>query len=90
MLLTLVLLSAVTGTVPLPEFPVQEPVTRGAKLLLALDQAQDDFASVQKELGLVGAAPMAGLKPEPAPVRWTASRSPKPPRVQKASVETRR
>lgn len=90
MLLTLILLSAVTSAVPLPELPVQEPVTRNAKLLRAMDQAQDDFATVQKELGLVGAAPLAGLKPETTPVRLTASRTTKQPRVQKASVETRR
>ena len=89
MLYTLALLAAVTAAPALPEIPLQEPVTRSAKLLRALDQAQDDFASVQKDLGLVGAAPLTGLKPEPAPVKVSASRSAKP-RVQKASLETRR
>lgn len=89
MLYTLVLLAAVTGTAPMPDLPQHEPVTRPAQLLRALDQAQDDFASVQKELGLVGAAPLAGLKPEKAVVRTSSARAAKP-RVQKASVEARR
>ena len=89
MLYTLAFLAAVTTAAPLPEIPLQEPVTRSARLLRALDQAQDDFAAVQKELGLVGAAPLAGLKPEPLPVKVSASRWAKP-RVQKASMETRR
>jgi hypothetical protein len=89
MLYTLAFLAAVTTAPTLPEIPLQEPVTRSARLLRALDQAQDDFASVQKELGLVGAAPLTGLKAEPLPAKVSAVRSAKP-RVQKASIETRR
>ena len=89
MLYTLALLAAVTAAAPCPEFALQEPITRSAQLLRALEQADDDFASVRKELGLVGAAPLAGLKPDPATVRTSASRSTKP-RVQKASAQAGR
>ena len=89
MLYTLALFAAVTAAAPCPEFALQEPVTRSAQLLRALEQADDDFASVRKELGLVGAAPLAGLKSEGAPIWPSTSRSAKP-RVQKVTTATRR
>ena len=87
MLYTLALFAAVTAAAPCPELALQEPITRSAQLLRALDEADDDFASVQKELGLVGAAPLVGLKADQAAVRPSRSRSARP-RVQKASPET--
>ena len=89
MLYTLVLLAAVTAAAPRPELALPEPVTRNAQLLRALGQADDDFATVQKELGLVGAAPLVGLKTDGAPVRPSASR-PTKAKVQKASAQIRR
>ena len=89
MLYTLALFAAVTAAAPGPELVLPEPVTPNARLLQALNQAEDNFATVQKELGLVGAAPLTGLKSDQAPVRPSTSRSPKP-RVQKVSTATRR
>ena len=89
MLYTLALFAAVTAAAPGLEIAEPEPVTRSAQLLRALDQADFDFASVQKDLGLVGAAPLVGLKPDQATVRTSHSRSAKP-RVQKVRTLTRR
>ena len=89
MLYTLALVAAVTAAAPRPELALKEPITRSAQLLRALDEADHDFASVQKELGLVGAAPLVGLKADQAAVRPSRSPSARP-RVQKASTETRR
>lgn len=89
MLFELALLAAVTAAAPRPEFALPEPVTRNAQLLRALGQADDDFATVQKELGLVGAAPLVGLKTDVAPARPSVSRSSKA-RVQKVSAQVRR
>ena len=89
MLFELAFFAAVTAAAPRPEMALPEPITRNARLLRALGQADDDFATVQKELGLVGAAPLVGLKTNEAPVRPQASRSSKP-RVQKASAQVRR
>ena len=89
MLYTLALFAAVTAAAPCPEFALPEPITRSAQLLRALDEADRDFASVQKELGLVGVAPLVGLKADPAAVRTSRSPSAKP-REQKASTHTSR
>ena len=88
MLFTVAFLAAVTLT-PRPELVSPEPVTRSARLLQALSRAEDDFASVQKELGLVGAAPLTGLKADETPVTSKSSRSTKP-RVQRVANKTSR
>ena len=89
MLYTLALFAAVTAAAPRPEVAEPEPITQSAQLLRALDEADNDFASVQKELGLVGAAPLVGLKADQAAVRTSHSR-PARPRVQRASTQTPR
>lgn len=88
MLFTLAFLAAATITSPRPELVSPEPVTRSARLLQALSQAEDDFASVKRELGLVGAAPLTGLKADEPPVRPETSSFGKP-RARKASAKTR-
>lgn len=87
MFAALILTLAAVTTATRPEIVTPEPSTRGAQLLQALQQAEDDFASVQRNLGLVGAAPLAGLGSEKAAVRPArASKA----GVQKVSVKTRR
>lgn len=88
MLITLALMASVTALAGHPEMPSLQPVTRSGQLLQALDKAEDDFASVKSELGLVGSAPMPGLKAE-EPVRSAAAPSAKAS-VQRASTKTRR
>jgi hypothetical protein len=89
MLVALTLLAAVTTATPVPALALPEPVTRNARLLQALNQTEDDFATVQKELGLVGSAPLAGLKSDRATARPSTSQSAKP-HVQKASAQKSR
>jgi hypothetical protein len=86
MLIPFVVLAAVTLTTLRPELVTPEPTTRSAQLLRALDQAEDDFASVQRELGLVGSAPLVGLEPERPVVRPASSK--KSP-VDKTSAKPR-
>ena len=73
MITALILTLAAVTTATRPEIVTPEPTTRSAQLLQALQQAEDDFASVQRNLGLVGAAPLAGLGAE------RAASSPRPP-----------
>lgn len=89
MFAALILTLASFTTATRPEIVTPEPVTHRAQLLQALQLAEDDFASVQRNLGLVGAAPLAGLGPEKAAVRPSASRGSKTG-VRKASVKVRR
>ena len=89
MIATLILTLAAVTTATRPEIVTPEPVTRGAQLLQALQQAQDDFASVQRDLGLVGTAPLAGLGAEKATVRPSASRAVRAG-VHKVSAKPRR
>ena len=89
MFAALILTLAAVTTATRPEIVTPEPVTHGAQLLRALQQAEDDFASMKRDLGLVGAAPLAGLGPEKAAVRHSASRGSKTG-VQKASVKVER
>ena len=65
-----------------------EPTTRVGQFLQVLQQAEDDFATVQKELGLTGSAPLVGLGAE-RPVR-TAVAKPARPKVEKAAYKTTR
>ena len=69
-------------------FSAPEPTTRSAKLLDAFQRAEDDFKSVQRELGLVGSAPLAGLKTDKPATREVVGR-PRNPRVQKAALKSR-
>jgi hypothetical protein len=82
-------LGAVSTTPLRPELIMPEPVTSGAQLLHALGQAEDDFARVRSELGLLGAAPLVGLKEE-KPARPAATRRSGKPRVEKATARTHR
>jgi hypothetical protein len=87
MLLSLAFVAAVTTMAP-PPLITGEPETRNARLLDALQRAEDDFKSVQRELGLVGSAPLAGLKPDKPAARQVVGR-PRNPRVQKAALKSR-
>jgi hypothetical protein len=89
MLITWAVLAAMNLTSPRPELVTAEPETPNARLLLALGQAEDDFAAVKRELGLVGSAPLAGLGAERPVVKAAASRSSKA-KVKKASIKTQR
>jgi hypothetical protein len=90
MLASFLFVVAAASITPLgPELIMPEPITSGAQLLRALSQAEDDFAKVQGELGLVGSAPLVGMKvdkPTPSPAVSRASK----PRVKKAAAKIRR
>ena len=88
MLLSLALIAAVTTMTP-PPLITAEPETRNAKLLDALQRAEEDFKSVQRELGLVGSAPLAGIQEAKPSARRVAKGSPKAS-VQKAVLKTNR
>jgi hypothetical protein len=88
--ITWMLLAAVNLTTPRPELVTPEPITRSAQLLQALGQAEDDFAEVKRELGLVGSAPLAGLRTDDRPLVRPAVQRAGKPRIEKASVKTRR
>lgn len=91
MLLSLALVAAVTTTVPRPpELIAPEPTTTNARLLDAFQRAEDDFKSVQRELGLVGAAPLAGIQEQQPAARRVAKRPAKPGGVQKAALRVDR
>jgi hypothetical protein len=77
---TLFLSLAAVTTAVRPEIVTPEPTTRTSQFLQTLQQAEEAFANVQRELGLVGAAPLVGLGAE-KPVR------PEPPRDRKTRVE---
>jgi hypothetical protein len=87
MMTALILTLAAVTTATRPEIVTPAPVTHGAQLLQALQQAEDDFASVQRNLGLVGTAPLAGLGAEKASNRPSASRASKA-RAQKVAIKT--
>ena len=78
---TLFLSLAAVTTAVRPEIVTPEPTTRTAQFLQTLQQAEEAFANVQRELGLVGAAPLVGLGAEKPAVR------PEPPRDRKTRVE---
>ena len=84
---TLFLSLAAVTTAVRPEIVTPEPTTRAAQFLQTLQQAEEAFENVQRELGLVGAAPLVGLGAEKPVVRADASRDRKA-RVQKVSVKT--
>jgi len=89
MLLSLALVAAVSTTAPRPELITLEPTTTNARLLDAFQRAEDDFKSVQRELGLVGAAPLAGIQEEKPSAKRVAKR-PARPGVQKAALKANR
>jgi hypothetical protein len=89
MIATLFLSLAAVTTAVRPEIVTPEPTTRAAQFLQTLQLAEETFASVQRELGLVGAAPFVGLGAEKPAVRPDAPGERKA-RVQKASVKTQR
>jgi hypothetical protein len=84
------LAAAVNLTSPRPEIATPEPTTPSARLLQALGQAEDDFADVKRELGLVGSAPLAGLKADDRPLVRPAAQHSEKGKVKKVSVKTRR
>jgi hypothetical protein len=55
-------------------------------LLEALQQAEDDFRIVQRELGLAGSAPLAGLSSGESPTSFT-KRAPRKTGVRKAALK---
>jgi len=89
MLTIFVLSFAAVTTATRPEIVTPEPTTRLGQLLQVLQQAESTFASVQKELGLVGSAPLVGLGTE-RPAVVAAVTRPVRPQVQKAALKTTR
>jgi hypothetical protein len=75
MVIPLALMLAAVTTAMRPEIVSSQPTTRNAQLLLALRQAEDDFASVHRDLGLSGSAPLAGIGSEMPVARPSADRS---------------